>query len=262
MLSRIARLLTRAARNLPEALRRMGSPKAAAAGQHALYEIYSTLAAEGKLVERITRSHPERKLAKVAEEFEEMLKHPLARKYLRTKPELFISEMGTFLGGANASVKSERIVDVSRSLAEHLDERELKAVLGHELGHLIAGHMHPQEATFFAWARATMNQRRERMADQLGAMISGEGRALPGALKKVGALNEKSMQEVSANLPKPLRGWLTKKRPDTPSRAYPSLRQRAGIVNKVVDQMATPEGKGWAERVMASRIDALHDKLR
>jgi Zn-dependent protease with chaperone function len=241
----------------------MGSPKVAAAAQHNLYEIYSALAVEGALVQRITSAHPERKLAKVAEHFDEMLKHPLAKKYLKVKPELFVSEAEAGLGNVyDACVKSPRIVDVSRGLVEHLDEKELKAALGHELGHLIAGHMHPQNATIFALAGGMTNQRRERIADQIGTLLSGEGSALAGALRKIVALNVPAMEQASARPPRLLRALFSRTNADGAGRAYPSLRQRVNAINKVAKQLETPEDEKWAERVMASRLDALHDKLR
>lgn len=269
MLLRIARIVGRVARRLPEALynfpkviHNMGSPKVEAAAQHRLYEIYTTLAAKGE-VQRLTSAHPELKLAKVAEHFDEMLKHPLAKKYLKVKPELFVSEAKAGMGYVyNASVKSPRIVDVSRGLVEHLDEKELKAMLGHELGHLIAGHMHPQNATDFAWLGGMNNQRRERIADEIGTLLSRDGGSLAGALRTTAALNAPAMEQALARLPRPLRALFSSTKADGANRAYPSLRQRVNAIHKVAKQLETPEGEKWAERVMAGRLDDLHDKLR
>ncbi len=250
--------LASALRRIPERLRDMNSPKKVAEQMEAVYARYQQEARSG-IIERITSHHPDPKLAQMAADFESMLDHPLARKYLKHKPELFVSKSNF----PNPSIVGEKIIDVPRTLVEHLTPKELKAIVGHELGHLVRGDTHPRAITLTSRKARKSNQQMERMADKLGVVLSESPEALKSSLEKIAHLTREYAKERFSTVPKPVSALLNKlvdRNFKQGNRSYPSLRSRKHTIDTLAEGLQDPHRRSWAERCLNDSLADLHDQ--
>jgi Zn-dependent protease with chaperone function len=241
--------------------KKVNSPAYLALLDEAVYDWYQDLIRDGKAI-RPSPSDSDSKLAQIAKDFEEMLAHPLARKYLKQRPELVIVEDDHIKWDQrmNALVKCPNVVQVSRGLVENMEPSELKFHIGHELGHLIRGDQHPRNTVLMTSIAAKLNQRSERMADQLGVVLSGVGAdCAQSAMKKVVALYSNVVEEGLSELPGTIKSYIVGSLIKG-SRTYPSLQGRLNLVARTAaESEKDPE---WVNRVLQGRLDALHEKLR
>ena len=191
-----------------------------------------------------------------------MVSHPLARRYLKKPPELIIVDDAAFDWDQRMSalVKCQRIVQVSSGLIENLEPTELKFIIGHELGHLIRGDQHPQNSVWMTALSRKLNQRSERMADQIGVLLSGaSAECAKTALNKAISLHTKEVEKGLDWMPQGFRDYIVGSI-TRGSRTYPSLQSRFKLIDKAVeDSQRNPD---WATRVLQDRLDQLHERLQ
>ena len=242
------------------------SPIAIAKGQGFLEKTYRTMARDGQCAELITSSHPDPKIAAVGKAFEEILQKPLVKKFLTRKPKLYLDKTETFLpkgaqGISTPVVRTNRLVVIPKSAMDLLDPEELEGVIGHEIGHLIAGDKHPRRGLnlLFPAGRGM-----EKMADEVGAVLSGNPETLKTALQKM----HKRAEAITGNAvattnswQNRLQNWVARRHRTNGSDLYESLDGRMARIDRVIDQVATPEVRQHVEAELARRLDTKHRSL-
>ncbi len=243
---------------------------------------YRALAKEASDFERITANHPDEKLAGLGKAFEQMLAHPLARKFRRNRISLYLQksekvQMPEIISAAGQLTTSPgalgiKAIIVPETLVNLLSLEELKASLGHEIGHHLRLDCHPRRGVF-AIPQFRITQDSEQLADQIGVILSENPEAAKTMLEKIASYQREGVERLknaafskipdsrAGNIAKKLINKVTHYTNDTTSRAYPSLNQRKKAIGEMAERMATPEGRSFIEREVERKLEEQHRKL-
>ncbi|MCE2926906.1 MAG: M48 family metalloprotease [Rickettsiales bacterium] len=263
--------LVKALKGAPDFLREF--PKGFIQGQGAIVEALER--DSGHI--RIRSDHPDLKIAEVGKAIDEILGHPLARRFQRNRLHVFIApnsqvteemakhKFGTLMKIGEMAFHSPKVNGIKTIIvpAEHfnlLSAAELKAIIGHEIGHQLRGDAHIRRG-FELLNRRT--QESERFADAAGIVLSGEPEALKTGLEKIVA----SQKAVIEKLPEDSfwMRWIKRKAlkftPDSATRVYPSINERMAEADRLGAMISTPEGRSHIEAELARRLEAERRKL-
>jgi hypothetical protein len=202
----------------------------------------------GHGVEKLTANHSDPILAAIGKAFDEMLERPLSKKFLKKRPNLYVTE--TMMPGA----VTPEVIQIPESLVKIATVTEVKAVVAHELGHLIRGDLTPAVIAEGVTERFP-NQQKERMADELAVVLSGEPQALKTALKKA---QDNLTQAIPRgdNISARLMRWVDNRNRTIGTRKYPSLVSRWKAIDRVTREIKD-KGQSFVENELARRIEQL-----
>lgn len=245
---------------IPQVVRSYASPMKAALNQINVNRFYRMMAKDGGgVVEFITTTHSDQKIAAVARDFEAMLEHPLCKKYLRRTPALYLDKGDKMLGSvASPSVMTTKTILLPQTSLENLSLPEIKAVLAHELGHVLRQDLHPRRGLGLLYRGSRYA---EDMADEIAVILSGDVKAAQSALEKLMYNIKTSTNDTGFSLVGKLRKWLVGRAEKNGTAIYSSLSERKMNMQSVGEQLETPQGRSFVEAEMARRLEIEHRKL-
>ncbi|MDX2113926.1 MAG: M48 family metalloprotease [Alphaproteobacteria bacterium] len=263
--------LVKALKGAPDFIREF--PKGFVKGQGAIFNILERDSAHI----RIRADHPDPKIAEVGKAIDEMLGHPLARRFQRNKLHVFIApnsqvteemaknKFGAWMKMNEVAFHSPKINGIKTIIvpAEHfnsLSPAELKAVIGHEIGHQLRGDAHIRRG-FELFNRRTQGS--ERFADAAGILLSGEPQALKTGLEKIVASQKAEIEKLPEDSfwMRLIKRKALKFNPDIETKAYPSLSERMAEADRLSQIISSPEGRSHVEQLLAKRLEEQHRKL-
>lgn len=226
---------------------------------------------------KIRADHPDPKIAALGSAIDNMLAHPLVRRFQRNKLHVFIapdssvpeSIKGHWLGSLarlqEVAAHSPGVVSLKTILipAEHFNSAsvaELKTMTGHEIGHQLRCDAHIRRGLERSNRR---DQRSERFADAAGVFLSGEPEAFKDGLQKILDSQKKRMAALPDEnfFVRRAKRAFAKFTHDTQSREYPSLKDRFEMTDTIASMMKTPEGYSQVERLLSDTLEAERRRL-
>lgn len=207
---------------------------------HDLTLQFKQAAKDEQLIEPITSSNKNEKISTLGRAYETMLEHPLCKRFLRKKPRLYLVKEA-FDNNRNPPVLmaiSDKNILIPEAVFNALSSSELKAVVGHELGHPMRLDRH--------FRRHESSVEAEYLADQIGVVLAGEPQAfLTGSLKILDFLRQFFGEIKWAEIAK----------------GIPNIEKRKEIIDQTVQRLSTPEGRIALEEEIAQSLGAEHRKL-
>lgn len=205
--------------------------------------------------ESIATSHKNEKLSQIAGVFEELQSSPLARRFIRHKPKLYIVDSNNIFLPIGMAV-AEKFVLIERSAANDLSLDVIKGVLAHELAHLMACDMHGRRGRNYHQP-SEMRRASELRADKIATFLLGQekepskwlqcyceydlNRAIKEGRKAIVSSMKKDFSEGSVS--------------------HPSLEERKENINATKQRMQTIEGMAEVEAELVHCLDTEHRNL-
>ena len=236
---------------------------------------------KGEITE-ITSNHPDPKLAELGEAFEKMLEHPLCKQFRRNRIHLYVTEPGIISTlTENAAVVGLKSITIAPHLLEIGTQSELKAIIAHELGHLLLlEYTHPRR-NLSLWEiinKDHYNHRKEHICDEIALVLSGEpASSLSSFFDKLRKLAMHYQNAAREGLPgvfeefaphseeveQFLKGYAQAKLGDenTQSETHPSNSKRNIHNEEIYKKLQTPEGRAQVEAELTRKLEAEHRKI-
>jgi len=207
--------------------------------------------------ELITVNHPNPKLAQMARDLEEMLEHPLAKRFGRVKPKLVVHDGLPLSDGGDEAVKLSpalvgKYIAFGKNHVEALESAEIKGIMGHELAHRLAQDANPR----FRGSPMNYFTETEYAADRLGIILSGEPQAMITGTQKIMDKQTEGMPEWVKKLQNNLHDVA-----NMFGKLHPLPKPRAIAADILVDRMQDPAERSFVEQEIEKRLQARHDEL-
>jgi Zn-dependent protease with chaperone function len=234
----------------------LSSPKAQNALRAMLSAKYAEQAQKGDAT-LVTQESADPRLAQLAKDLESVFAHPLCAQFLTERPRIYVtaSPMAETAGGIKrkelvsmpfAAASSKNTIVMNKEVVDLLDPKELKAVISHEIGHILQGDLDARNGLV---SDKKKNQRMERGADKLGAIISAEPDALKSGLSKMNQLMGETLKDKVT-----FKDKVIERAVKYGDRTHPNTRSRSHTIDKVAEAMKDPSEKRHLEAEMARRL--------
>lgn len=228
-----------------------------------------------KTVIKVTANHSNPKVAALGKAIDEMLQEPLAKRFLRYKIRVFIRpstmpgvnlfdrlflpkkilagmQLEHFDNVPTAAVRIKTI-QINGTEFKELSVAELKAFVGHEIGHLLALHGHFRRKEY----STSCNKNVEDLADEIGVFLSREPEGLKTGIDKACAILGENLENIiyiDTIIPPMERQ--TRRNND-----QRKLNERNKKIDEISNKISTSEGRSAFEAELTSDLQAEHRKL-
>ncbi|MDE3060155.1 MAG: hypothetical protein KGJ06_04020 [Pseudomonadota bacterium] len=183
----------------------------------------------------VAPQHPDEKIAAIGKAYEELLEHPLVKRFLRKKPKLYLWKEGFYASDCPAGMlASDKVITLSHACID-MPPRELKALLAHEIGHALVLHGHLRRIE----KQALTAKEQELSAEKLAVVLSGDPEACKNRYMKLVAHNDLTLDQPMSG-----RG----------DQAYPSPDTFYEFIDEIAKRMETPEGKRSVEKEIENQL--------
>ena len=222
-------------------------------------------------LQEITPNRHDPKLAATGQAFQDMMNHQLCKKYCRSKKiGLYLN---TVLDGRleNNPQKTPltfgtKVIEIPDEILQFLSIKELKAVVGHEIGHVLRQDLHPKRGILHGLHRG---KRSETMSDEIAVVLSEEPEALISAIEKINAFQAQQLEAARKwrRLSNPqgevIEKWITEKLKWIANflSPYPDFEERKKAILETAERMKDPQEKKKLLEEIDEALSAEHKKL-